>query len=98
VEGQEGWTLPWVSSYGSDFNYDFQATFDETRGPAEINYRTKVEHEQRGFERNLSGEHPGYSVFLRDGDTIYHTYSTYARGVELLNSSTQFLDLTVLGR
>lgn len=44
------------------------------------------------------GEIPGYSVFLRDGERVFHTYSTYARGVELLNPSTQFVDLTPLGR
>jgi predicted dithiol-disulfide oxidoreductase (DUF899 family) len=47
---------------------------------------------------NLKGEIPGCSVFLRDGETVYHTYSTHARGVELLVTSTQFIDLTPLGR
>ena len=46
----------------------------------------------------MKGEISVYSVFIRDGEIIFHTYSTYARGVELLNSSTQFMDLTPLGR
>src|SRR5919107_1185858 len=43
-----GWTFPWYSSYGSDFNYDFHATLDESVAPVEYNYRTKAEHEQAG--------------------------------------------------
>jgi predicted dithiol-disulfide oxidoreductase (DUF899 family) len=45
-----------------------------------------------------STEQPGYSMFVRDGDALYHTYSMYARGVEMLGGSYYFLDLTVLGR
>ena len=95
---RKGWTLPWVSSYGSDFNYDFYATVDESVAPLRVNYRNKEELEQAGLKSDGQGEIPGYSVFLRDGDTIYHTYATFARGVELLVSGTQFLDLTKLGR
>lgn len=92
-----GWTFPWVSSYGSDFNYDYHVTLDEAVAPPEYNYRSAAEHERLGTSSNR-GEQPGFSVFLRDGNEIYHTYSTFARGVELLESSTQFLDLTPLGR
>ena len=95
---RKGWTLPWVSSYGSDFNYDFYATVDEAVAPMMVNYRSKEGLEQAGLKFSGKGEIPGYSVFLRDGDTIYHTYATFARGVELLVSGTQFLDLTPLGR
>lgn len=67
------WTIPWFSSYGSDFNYDFEATTDE-------------------------GEDGGLSVFLREGENIFHTYSTTARGVDLLHGTYNYLDLTPLGR
>jgi len=94
---RKGWTFPWYSSFGSDFNYDFHATVDEEIAPVYVNYRTADELEAAGIPSG-KGENPGYSVFLREGGTIYHTYSTYARGVELLVSSTQFIDLTPLGR
>ncbi|MET8034444.1 DUF899 domain-containing protein [Streptomyces sp. NPDC005345] len=71
-----GWTVPWYSSYDSDFNYDFQVSFggDEP------------------FER------PGVSCFLRDREHVFHTYSTYERGLDGLGSTTSLLDLTALGR
>ena len=97
-KARKGWTLPWVSSYGSDFNYDFYATVDEAVTPLMVNYRTKEELEQAVLKSDGKGEIPGYSVFLRDGNAVYHTYATFARGVELLVSGTQFLDLTKLGR
>ncbi len=97
-KGRKGWTLPWVSSYGSDFNYDFHATVDEAVTPMMVNYRSKRELEQAGLKSDGTGEIPGYSVFLRDGVSIFHTYATFARRVELLVSGTQFLDLTPLGR
>lgn len=95
---KKGWTVAWYSSYGSDFNYDFQATVDPDVAPVYVNYRTAKELEDAGMPSDPKGEIPGYSVFLRDGERIFHTYSTYARGVELLVSSTQFIDLTPLGR
>ncbi len=101
IEGykrRKGWTFPWYSSFGSDFNYDYQATVDEDVAPVYVNYRTAEELETAGISANMIGEMPGYSIFLREGEEIYHTYSTFARGVELLNSSTQFIDLTPLGR
>jgi predicted dithiol-disulfide oxidoreductase (DUF899 family) len=67
------WTIPWLSSYGSDFNYDFHVTTDD-------------------------GEVSGVSVFLREGATIFHTYSTTARGNDLLLGTYNYLDLTPLGR
>jgi predicted dithiol-disulfide oxidoreductase (DUF899 family) len=51
-----------------------------------------------GWLGDGSSEQPGYSMFLRDGDDIFHTYSTYARGGEMLGGSYYFLDLTALGR
>ena len=101
-KARKGWTFPWYSSYGSDFNYDFHVTMDETVAPIEYNYRTKTEHEQAGtsyyFEGQQPIEEPGFSCFLRDGDDIFHTYSMYGRGAEWLGGSYAFLDLTALGR
>jgi predicted dithiol-disulfide oxidoreductase (DUF899 family) len=87
----KGWTFPWYSSYGSDFNYDFHVTLDESVVPVEYNYRTSVEGEQP-FEA------PGRSCFLREGDSVFHTYSVYARGLETVGGSYYFLDETALGR
>jgi predicted dithiol-disulfide oxidoreductase (DUF899 family) len=97
-----GWTFPWYSSYGSDFNYDFHVTLDDAVTPIEYNFRTKAEHEKAGTSYYMEGEQPfelpGVSAFLRDGDTVFHTYSTYARGGDAFGSTTNFLDLTALGR
>jgi predicted dithiol-disulfide oxidoreductase (DUF899 family) len=93
-----GWTAPWYSSFGSDFNYDFHVTMDETVAPVEYNYRDKAEHEQAGTVAYTSGEQPGLSVFLREGEIIFHTYSAYARGLDHLTSFPNFMDLTPLGR
>ncbi len=93
-----GWTFPWYSSYGSGFNYDFHITQDELVTPAEYNYRDKAELEQAGETWFLEGEQPGVSVFLRDGERIFHTYSTYARGSDVLLGTYNYLDLTPLGR
>jgi predicted dithiol-disulfide oxidoreductase (DUF899 family) len=85
---RKGWTFPWYSSYGSDFNYDFDVTLDPSVKPPVYNYRPL----------DLEGEMPGTSYFLRDGDRVFHTYSTYARGAEQTGGSYYFLDLTALGR
>jgi predicted dithiol-disulfide oxidoreductase (DUF899 family) len=96
-----GWTFPWYSSLGSDFNYDFHVTFDESRLPFEYNYRSRAEIEALGFpvgEWEQPFDLHGMSVFLRDGERVFHTYSTYARGTDSLGFTPQFLDLTPLGR
>jgi predicted dithiol-disulfide oxidoreductase (DUF899 family) len=85
---RRGWTFPWYSSYGSDFNYDFRVTLDPSVAPPEYNYEPV----------DAQGESPGHSAFLRVGDDVFHTYSTYARGAEWLGGSYAFLDLTALGR
>ncbi len=95
---KKGWTVPWYSSYGSDFNYDFHVTLDESVAPVEYNYRTKAEHAARGVEFSGSDEMPGTSYFLRDGDRVFHTYSNFARGAEMTGGSYYWLDLTALGR
>jgi predicted dithiol-disulfide oxidoreductase (DUF899 family) len=87
------WAIPWYSSYGSEFNYDFHVTIDASHDAVEYNYRDLSE--PLGDE---STEGHGLSVFLRDGDDVYHTYSTYARGVERLVGTYNYLDLTPLGR
>jgi predicted dithiol-disulfide oxidoreductase (DUF899 family) len=95
-----GWTFPWYSSFGSDFNYDFHVTLDESVAPVEFNYRDKDELEAvgMGWLTEGSSEQPGHSVFLRDDDRVFHTYSSFARGAEWTGGSYAFLDLTPLGR
>ncbi len=99
-KAERGWTFPWYSSFGSDFNYDFHVTVDESVAPIEYNFRTKADHAARGvdFDSGASSEMPGRSHFLRDGDTIFHTYSVYARGLESIGGSYYLLDETALGR
>ena len=88
-----GWTFPWLSSFGSAFNYDFQVTLDDTH--AVYNY-APVAAQPAG--RPHEGEREGLSVFLRDGDRLFHTYSTYQRGLDPLLNTYNLLDLTPLGR
>jgi predicted dithiol-disulfide oxidoreductase (DUF899 family) len=97
-----GWKIPWYSSWGSDFNYDFHVTLDESVAPIEYNYRSRAEHERAGTGYYFEGEQPfdlpGLSCFLRDGDGVFHSYSSYGRGGETVGGSYYFLDLTALGR
>lgn len=101
-KARKGWTFPWYSSFGSDFNYDFHVTMDESVTPVEYNYRTIEDHEQAGtayyFAGDQPNEQPGTSCFLRDGERVFHTYSTFGRGAEMLGGSYYWLDLTALGR
>jgi predicted dithiol-disulfide oxidoreductase (DUF899 family) len=85
-----GWTMPWVSSFASDFNYDFGVSFKTDEESAGYNYGTTNEGEK--------GEHPGLSCFLREGEQVFHTYSTYARGLDILLGTYNYLDFTPLGR
>jgi len=94
-KAKKGWTFPWYSSQGSDFNYDFDVTLDSSVKPMEFNYRAAPavwEESEQPFDM------PGTSCFLRDGDRVFHTYSSYARGAEWTGGSYAFLDLTALGR
>jgi predicted dithiol-disulfide oxidoreductase (DUF899 family) len=94
-----GWSIPWYSSYGSEFNYDFHVTNDESIRPIEYNYQDKAALLRKGESYHLSGEQPGVSVFLRnDENEIYHTYSTYGRGLDILDGTYNWLDLTAFGR
>src|SRR4051812_48433222 len=83
----KGWTMPWYSSAGSDFNYDFHVTLDASVRPVDYNYRSQAELEANGMrlvEPGESSEQPGLSCFLREGGEVFHTYSTYARGTDHL--------------
>ena len=93
-----GWTLPWFSSFGSQFNYDFRVTVDPEQGQTEWNYRNTQELVDEKKIPDARGELPGLSVFLRDGERIFHTYSTYARGLDTFLTTFQFLDATPFGR
>jgi predicted dithiol-disulfide oxidoreductase (DUF899 family) len=97
-----GWTIPWFSSYRSSFNYDFHVSLDASITPVIYNYRTPEEHEKSGTSYYLEGEQPfdlpGISCFLRKGEEVYHSYSTYGRGCESTGGSYYLLDLTALGR
>jgi predicted dithiol-disulfide oxidoreductase (DUF899 family) len=88
-----GWQFPWVSSFASEFNFDFGVSFTaEEVASGELNYNY-------GKSRNRSEELPGISVFYRDdaGD-VFLTYSTYGRGVEVMMGTYNMLDLTPKGR
>ena len=87
-----GWSFPWVSSGETDFNYDFGASFT----PAEVSGHAAVYNygSDPGFE-----DREGISVFARDErGRVFHTYSTYARGIDAVNGTYQFLDLVPKGR
>jgi predicted dithiol-disulfide oxidoreductase (DUF899 family) len=96
----KGWTFPWYSSFGSDFNFDFHVALDPAVTPAEYNFRDAAELEATGFGwlTDYVGEQPGVSAFLRDGDDVFRTYSTFGRGVEVMMAGYRLLDITALGR
>jgi predicted dithiol-disulfide oxidoreductase (DUF899 family) len=96
-KASKGWTFPWYSSYGSAFNYDFHVTLDESVAPVEYNYRDREELAAAGFP-DPQGEVHGTSAFLRDGERVFHTYSTYGRGTEQVGDTHYYLDMTALGR
>jgi predicted dithiol-disulfide oxidoreductase (DUF899 family) len=93
-----GWRFPWVSSGESDFNYDFHVSFGDPRGSVEYNYESLDELRRRGEVPQMATDMPGFSIFLRDGDDVFHTYSTYQRGVDTFLNTYNLLDLTPLGR
>ncbi|TMM13012.1 MAG: DUF899 domain-containing protein [Actinobacteria bacterium] len=99
---KQGWDLPWYSSFGSDFNYDFGVTIDASRGFDQYNFRTLDEYATMGQESMKTADQPydmpGRSCFLRVDSHVFHTYSQYARGLESTGGSYYFLDLTALGR
>jgi predicted dithiol-disulfide oxidoreductase (DUF899 family) len=85
-----GWSFRWLSS-PDDFNYDFHASFRPEQEAKTVEYN----YGKRAFE---GFDKPGLSAFLRDGGDVFHTYSTYERGLEFLISTYSYLDLTHLGR
>jgi predicted dithiol-disulfide oxidoreductase (DUF899 family) len=100
-KAKQGWDIPWYSSHGSRFNYDFGVTLDESEGADTYNFRTKAQYEAKGdafFEAEQPFEMPGRSCFLQVDGRVFHTYSQYARGLESTGGSYYFLDLTALGR
>jgi len=100
-KAKKGWDLPWFSSFGTDFNYDFGVTIDESVTTGRYNFRTKAEFEAMGsdfFDSDQPFEMPGRSCFLQVEGKVFHTYTQYARGLESTGGSYYFLDLTALGR
>jgi predicted dithiol-disulfide oxidoreductase (DUF899 family) len=108
-----GWIFPWASSFGGDFNFDFSVGLTEQQqreGAVEYNYRREPPMNTEG---GLAGRHaqecgvnsvtflrerPGMSSFVMEDGAIYHTYSTYARGLDGLWGSYQWLDRAPKGR
>lgn len=87
------WSFPWVSSAGSSFNFDFGVSFTKEQIAEEAAF---YNYEQTG---KVAEEMPGVSVFVKEADgSIYHTYSTYTRGLDILLGAHNFLDLTPNGR
>ena len=100
-KAKKGWDLPWFSSFGTDFNYDFGVTIDESVTTGQYNFRMKTEFEAMGsdfFDSDQPFEMPGRSCFLQVEGKVFHTYTQYARGLESTGGSYYFLDLTALGR
>jgi len=118
-----GWSFPWASSHGGDFNFDFNVSLTEQQqrdGTVEYNYRREAAWTLRGIGDALTQggegpvaqiaattgtdvatytrERPGVSAFLREDGAVYHTYSTYARGLDGLWGMYQWLDRAPKGR
>jgi predicted dithiol-disulfide oxidoreductase (DUF899 family) len=111
-----GWTFPWASSFGSDFNFDFDVSLTEEQqrqGVVEYNYRrgghalaaAPVSETVARFAATCGTDaatfrrdRPGMSAFVLDGGVVYHTYSTYARGLDGLWGMYQWLDRAPNGR
>ena len=93
-KGRMGWRFPWVSSFGSEFNYDFHASFaPQHRSGGRVDYNFTV-------QEFPSDEAPGASVFYRDlaSGQVFHTYSTYGRGLDALVGTYTLLDMVPKGR
>jgi predicted dithiol-disulfide oxidoreductase (DUF899 family) len=106
-----GWSFPWVSSFGSDFNYDFQVTFTEEQqqsGVVEHNFRAMDTRSELGDPDTLAvygtdlatatREAPGVSAFALEDGVVHHTYSAYVRGLDGLWGMYQWLDRAPSGR
>jgi len=112
-ERRMGWTFPWASSFGSDFNYDFSvsATEEQQREGIEYNYEREPPLPEQAPEGPDAGaamvgtdvatytrERPGMSAFALDDGVVYHTYSSFARGLDVLWGAYQWLDRAPRGR
>jgi predicted dithiol-disulfide oxidoreductase (DUF899 family) len=87
-----GWHFPWASSFANDFNFDYHVSFPTDQAGSEVDYN--YEMQDIG-----SDEMPGLSAFYRDADGgIFHTYSAYARGLDSLVGTYNFLDVAPKGR
>ena len=110
-----GWTFPWASSFGGDFNFDFSVGFTQEQqraGGIEYNFRREKAWPRRGSEGPVSEtaamsgtdaatflrERPGVSAFVLEDGVVYHSYSTYARGLDGLWGMYQWLDRAPMGR
>ncbi len=105
-----GWSFPWASSFGSDFNYDFQVAFTEQQqsGVVEYNFRAMDTRSDLGDQQtravfgtdaaSVTREAPGMSAFALEDGLVYHTYSTYTRGLDALWGMYQWLDRAPRGR
>jgi predicted dithiol-disulfide oxidoreductase (DUF899 family) len=106
-----GWSFPWASSFGSDFNYDFQVTFTEEQqesGVVEHNFRPMDTRSELGDQQTLAvygtdvatalREAPGMSAFALEDGVLHHTYSAYIRGLDALWGMYQWLDRAPRGR
>jgi predicted dithiol-disulfide oxidoreductase (DUF899 family) len=107
-----GWTFPWASSFGSDFNFDYGVGFTEAQQSGGYDYNFEQQppinpgpNSPNGFAamcgvdgRTFMRELPGMSAFVLDDGEIFHSYSTYARGLDVLWGAYQWLDRAPLGR
>src|SRR5690242_8150369 len=96
-----GWTFPWASSFGSDFNFDFGVTFTEAqqRGGIEYNFRREPAAQPDGADAAIATiERPGMSAFALEDGVVYHAYAAYARGLDGLWGAYQWLDRAPKGR
>jgi predicted dithiol-disulfide oxidoreductase (DUF899 family) len=92
-EKRMAWNFKWLSSFGTDFNFDYHVSFT----PEEI--RNKTAFYNFAIQPTPGTDAPGVSVFYRDqSGRVFHTYSAYARGIDLLNAAYNYLDLTPRGR
>jgi predicted dithiol-disulfide oxidoreductase (DUF899 family) len=93
-----GWGFPWASSYGGDFNFDFNVSFTQESVASGASYNFRPVTGQQTDPADLPDELPGMSSFVVDQGTVFHTYSAYARGVDGLWNMWQWLDRAPLGR
>lgn len=87
-----GWTFKWVSSFGNDFNFDYNVSFSQdaiARDEAFYNY---------GAQKVNGTERPGVSAFIKRDGRIFHTYSAYSRGIDIFNTAYNYLDVAPKGR